>query len=246
MCHNVAIKWPFPLAWVSLLLGLIFSLTNTNTFTHHHHPIATTTNATYTYIYHHHHHKSNSFHALPLYASSNDCCIVHSTSASADPELVGGSGSWSCMLLLHPTLTCADAGLVLCTLTFASCTCSDCHQQQLMVMVFLPQPLAQIPHLHTWWFYPLQVAPVVLSHLLLQHFAFHNFDHAGIQPKLVHDEWIVALKQEVYAFGLCLIIQNHHHSTSSACMAKSFYDRLVHEYVPFWYTIYAIDCMCKV
>ena len=51
------------------------------------------------------------------YASSNDCCIVHSTSARADPELVGGSGGgWSCMLLLHPAPTCADAGPDLCTL----------------------------------------------------------------------------------------------------------------------------------
>ena len=35
------------------------------------------------------------------YASCNDCCIVHSTSAGADPELVNGGGGWSCMLLLH-------------------------------------------------------------------------------------------------------------------------------------------------
>ena len=50
------------------------------------------------------------------YASCNDCCIVHSTSAGADPELVGGGGGWSCMLLLHPVPTCADAGPDLCTL----------------------------------------------------------------------------------------------------------------------------------
>ena len=103
------------------------------------------------------------------YASSNDCCIVHSTSARADPELVGGSGGgWSCMLLLHPAPTCADAGPDLCTLTFAPCTltfapcaCCGCHRQQLTVVVFLPQPLAQIPHLHTWWFHPLLLALVV-------------------------------------------------------------------------------------
>ena len=29
------------------------------------------------------------------------------------------------------------------------------------VVVFLPQPLAQILHLRIWWFYPLQFAPVV-------------------------------------------------------------------------------------
>ena len=55
------------------------------------------------------------------YASCNDCCIVHSTNASADPELVsgGGGGGWSCMFLLHPTSTCANAfyDLASCTLT---------------------------------------------------------------------------------------------------------------------------------
>ena len=50
------------------------------------------------------------------YASCNDCCIVHSTSAGVDPELVGGGGGWSCMLLLHPIPTCADAGPDLCSL----------------------------------------------------------------------------------------------------------------------------------
>ena len=41
---------------------------------------------------------------------------MHSTSAGADPELVSGGGGWSCMLLLHPALTCADADPDLCTL----------------------------------------------------------------------------------------------------------------------------------
>ena len=50
------------------------------------------------------------------YASCNDRCIVHSASAGADPELVGGGGGCSCMLLLHPVLTCADAGPDFCTL----------------------------------------------------------------------------------------------------------------------------------
>ena len=51
------------------------------------------------------------------YASCNDCCIVHSTSAGADPELVGdGGGGWSCMFLLHPVPICADAGPDFCTL----------------------------------------------------------------------------------------------------------------------------------
>ena len=58
------------------------------------------------------------------YASCNDCCIVHSTSACADPELVGGSGGWSCMLLMHPALTCScsNAGPDLCTLNPELCT----------------------------------------------------------------------------------------------------------------------------
>ena len=39
------------------------------------------------------------------------------------PELVGGSGGgWSCMLLLHPAPTCADAGPDLCTLHPDLCT----------------------------------------------------------------------------------------------------------------------------
>ena len=41
---------------------------------------------------------------------------MRSTSAGADPELVGGGGGWSCMLLLHPVPTCTDAGPDLCTL----------------------------------------------------------------------------------------------------------------------------------
>ena len=50
------------------------------------------------------------------YASCNDCCIVHSNRAGADPELVGGGGGgWSCMLLPHTVPSCTDAGPDLCT-----------------------------------------------------------------------------------------------------------------------------------
>ena len=42
------------------------------------------------------------------YASYNDCCIGHSNSARAGPDLV--VGGCSCMLLLHPALICTDAG----------------------------------------------------------------------------------------------------------------------------------------
>ena len=56
------------------------------------------------------------------YTSCNDCCIVHSTSAGADPELVDGGGGWICVLLLHPVPTCTDAGPDLCTLHSDLCT----------------------------------------------------------------------------------------------------------------------------
>ena len=39
------------------------------------------------------------------------------------------------------------------TLTFAPCPYGGCHRHQFMVVVFLPQQLAQILHLHTWWLY---------------------------------------------------------------------------------------------
>ena len=52
------------------------------------------------------------------YTSCNDCYIVPSNSACADPELVGGGGGGSCMLLQHLALL----ALVL-VLTCAPCTC---------------------------------------------------------------------------------------------------------------------------
>ena len=93
-------------------------------------------------------HNLHSFHALS-YASCNDCCIMHSTTAGADPELVGGGGGRSCMLLLHPAPTCTDAGSDLCIF---------CLQ---WLVVFLLQLLAQILHMHPWRFHTLQLAPVV-------------------------------------------------------------------------------------
>ena len=83
------------------------------------------------------------------YTSCNDGCIVHSNSAHTDPELVDGGGSWNCMLLLHSTPTCADAGPDLCTLHTDLCTLLSL--QQLSVVVFLLQ-LAQVLDLRTWWF----------------------------------------------------------------------------------------------
>ena len=66
-------------------------------------------------------------------------------------------------LALMLVLTFASCTLTFapCTLTFAPCACGGCHWQQLTVVVFLPQPLAQVPHLHTWWFHPLQLVLVV-------------------------------------------------------------------------------------
>ena len=77
------------------------------------------------------------------YASCNDCCIVHSTNASADPELVGGGGGWICMLLLHPIPTCANAGPDLCTLSLRWLSPAATYNGGIF-----PQPLAQRLHLH--------------------------------------------------------------------------------------------------
>ena len=120
------------------------------------------------------------------YASSNDCCIVHSTSARADPELVGGSGGgWSCMLLLHPASTCADAGPDLCTLHSDLCTlclrwlslAATCGGGVSLSAIGTNTPLAHVvvspiatcaggvyPSTHWrtyWWFHPLLLALVV-------------------------------------------------------------------------------------
>ena len=48
-----------------------------------------------------------------------------------------------------------------CTLTFAPSACGGCHWQQLKVVPFLPQPLAQRLQLDSRWFHPLQLALVV-------------------------------------------------------------------------------------
>ena len=109
--------------------------------------------------------------------SCNDCCILLSTSVGADPELV--VGGWSCMLLLHPVLTCADAGAGpdlctlhpdLCTLclqwlspaaiygggvspsdvgTDSPCTRGGFTHYNLHRWCFTFYPLAQIPDLHS-------------------------------------------------------------------------------------------------
>ena len=52
------------------------------------------------------------------YTSCIDCCIVLCSSYLVD----GGGGGCSCMLLVHPVLTRADAGPDLCTLCPDLCT----------------------------------------------------------------------------------------------------------------------------
>ena len=95
-------------------------------------------------------------------ASCNDCCIVHFTSASADPRLVVmvvGVACCCCILLqlaLMLFMTFAP-----CTLTFAPCACGGCHRQLRTYAGGVDQLFAQILHLHTWWLHPLQLAPVV-------------------------------------------------------------------------------------
>ena len=102
--------------------------------------------------------------------------------------MVSGGGGCSCMLLLHPISTSADAGPDLCTLCPDLCTlhpdlwtlCLWCFPSSganiplaqvvvgpsyiLRSWCFFIQPLAQILHLHTWWHHPLQLALVVLFH----------------------------------------------------------------------------------
>ena len=110
------------------------------------------------------------------------CCVSHIC-------MVGGGGCCSCMLLLHPIPTSADAAptfapcvltLAPYNLTFRLCACgvsllstgASIPLAQVVVVTscnlrlwcFLIQPLAQIVHLHTWWYHPLQLALVVLFH----------------------------------------------------------------------------------
>ena len=110
------------------------------------------------------------------------CCVGHIC-------MVGGGGGCSCMLLLHPVPTSADAGPDLCTLCPDLCTLhpdlwtfacgvsllstgANIPLSQVVVATscnlrsrcFFIQPLAQIVHLHTCWHHPLQLALVVLFH----------------------------------------------------------------------------------
>ena len=72
--------------------------------------------------------------------------------------------SWVMVVVVVEVACCCCIPLwlaLMLVLAFAHCACSGSHQQQLTVVVLLPQPLAQILHLHTWLFHSLQLAPVV-------------------------------------------------------------------------------------
>ena len=62
-----------------------------------------------------------------------DASISHSSGAPAGPDVVGGVGGCSCLLLLHSTPTCVDAGP---------------ERLQLVLVVFAFRQLLQILHLH--------------------------------------------------------------------------------------------------
>ena len=92
------------------------------------------------------------------YASCIDCCIGHSNSARAGPDLiVGGCNS---MLLLDPALICTDAGsdllhialVVIPSITwlkYSVCTSGSQHLLQLaLVVFFLPSTGANTPLAH--------------------------------------------------------------------------------------------------
>ena len=83
-------------------------------------------------------------------------------------------------LMLAPTFAPCVLTFAPCVLTFAPCACgvsllsngANIPLAQVVVVTscnlrrwcFFIQPLAQIVHLHTWWYHPLQLAPVVLFH----------------------------------------------------------------------------------
>ena len=113
------------------------------------------------------------------HASCTDCCIVPYRSYLHGS---GGGGGCSCMLLLHPVPTSADAGPDFCTWCpdlwtwclwcfpssnwsiHSTCTGCGCHQLQLALVELFHSALAQIVHLHMWWYHSLQLALVALFH----------------------------------------------------------------------------------
>ena len=110
------------------------------------------------------------------YASCSDCCIGHSNGTLVGPNLVGGGGGCSCMLL-HPAPTCPGA-----VLTFALCTGGDFLQStgadtplvhvvvstccNLRWWCFSIHQLTQILHLYTRWSSPVTLQLVLVMFFL--------------------------------------------------------------------------------
>ena len=96
-------------------------------------------------------------------ACCNCCCIPYRLALMLAPDLCTLCPD---LCTLHPDLW------TLCLWCFPSfkwckhstCTGGGCHQLQLAPVVIFIQSLAQIVHLHTWWYHPLQLARVVLFH----------------------------------------------------------------------------------
>ena len=113
--------------------------------------------------------------------SAHDFTLKSSAQMARPDFMVVVGGGCSCILLLHPVPTSADAGPEICNLcpdlctlhpdlwalclwcfpSFNWCKHSTCTGGNLRWWCFSIQPLAQIVHLHTWWYHLLQLALVV-------------------------------------------------------------------------------------
>ena len=92
---------------------------------------------------------SNSFYALPLFCALTQVAMIAASCTPPAPVLIL---SWSVVVVVGVACCCCIPfrlalmlvlTFALCTLTFAPCACIGSHQQQLLVVVFLPQMLAQ-------------------------------------------------------------------------------------------------------
>ena len=106
-------------------------------------------------------HHSNSFYALPLLCALTQVAMIAALCTPPAPVLIL---SWSVVVVVVGVACCCCIPFrlaLMLVLTFAPCACGGSHRQQLTVVVFLPQTLAQRLHLHPRWFHPLQLALVV-------------------------------------------------------------------------------------
>ena len=141
------------------------------------------------------------------YTSCIDCWIGHSNGNRAGPDLV--SGSCSCMLLLHPALTCAYAGPDLCTLRwwhfpsinwckYYTCTRGGQYLLQLALVVFFhPSAGANTPLAHLvvitccnlrWWCFPSFEFP--LAHVAIQ----LDLKDVGVSFTAISQRWKALLQ----------------------------------------------------